>query len=50
MSCLTLNFKVKGKGHNIDIFYFEFLDIDLMNIDTKIMFLSHPHQEILNIV
>ena len=39
---------VKGQGHNIDIYFFEFPDIDLVDVDTKIMFLSHPHQEILN--
>ena len=33
-SYLTLNFKVKGQGHNIDTF-FEFPNIDLVTIETK---------------
>ena len=44
-SCLNLNFKVKVQGHNINIF---FPDINLVEIDTKVTFLSHRHQEILN--
>ena len=47
-SCLTLNFKVIGQGHNIGIYFFTFPDINLVGIDTKITFLSYRHQEILN--
>ena len=43
-----LDFKVKSQGHNIEVYFFEFPDIDLGNIDISITFLSHPHQEILN--
>ena len=45
-SCLTLNFKVKGQGHNIDIFFCEFRDIDSILIDTKHKFLRHILPEI----
>jgi len=33
MSCLTSNFKMKGQGHNQELF-FEFLDICLVIMDT----------------
>ena len=35
MSCLPLHFKVKGQGHDIDIFFFEFRDIDLVPMDNQ---------------
>ena len=35
-------------GRNIDIYFFEFPDIGLVDIDTTSTFLLHPHQEILN--
>ena len=38
-SCLTLNFKIKGQGHNIDTYFLEFPDIDLVIVDTKYKFL-----------
>ena len=47
-SCLTL--KIKDQGHNMGIYLFEFPNINLVGIDTQIAFLSHRHQEILNIV
>ena len=37
--CLTLIVKVEGQGHDIDIYLFEFRDIDLVLIDTKRKFL-----------
>ena len=37
-SCLTLNFKVKGQGHDICIYFYEFRDIISVLIDTKISF------------
>ena len=40
-SCLTLNVKVKSQGHDIDIYIFEFRDIDLVLIDTKHKFLRY---------
>ena len=45
MFCLTLNFKVKSQSHIISIYFLEFPDIGLINIDMK--FLSHLNQEIL---
>ena len=39
MSCLTLHFKIKGQGHDIDMNLFEFRDIDLVLIDTTHKFL-----------
>ena len=45
-SCLTLNFKVKGQGQDIDIYFFEFPDIHLVFVDTKHKFLSHVPPEI----
>ena len=46
MSCLTLDFKVKGQGHDIEIYFFEFRDIDLVFIDTKHKFQRYILQEI----
>ena len=43
---LTLHFKVKGQGHDIDIYLFEFRDIDLVPIDTKHKFLRYILPEI----
>ena len=42
-SSLTLHFKVKGQGQDIDmhLFSFEFRDIDLVPIDTKQKFLRY---------
>ena len=37
-SCLSLNFKVKGQGHDISIYFYEFRDISSVVIDTKISF------------
>ena len=46
LSCLTLNFKVKGQGHNHETYIFEFPDIHLVILDTKHKFLSHVLPEI----
>ena len=46
MSCLTLHLKVKGQGHDIDIYFFEFRDIDLVHVDTKHKFLRYILPEI----
>ena len=46
MSCLTSNFKVKDRGHNIDIYVFEFPDIDSLFIDAKHKFLQYIPSEI----
>ena len=46
--CYTLNFEVKGHGNNIDIYFLEFPDINLVDMNTKMTFLSHRHLEILN--
>ena len=45
-SCLTLDFKVKGQGHDIEIYLFKFRDIDLVLIDTKHKFLRYILPEI----
>ena len=45
-SCFTLNVKVKRQGHDIDIYLFEFCDIDLVPIDTKHKFLRYIIPEI----
>ena len=46
MSCLTLNFEVKGQGHDINIFFFEFRDINLVLTYTKYKFLRYILPEI----
>ena len=43
---LTLQFKVKGQGHDIDIYLFEFRNIDLVPIDTKHKFIRYILPEI----
>ena len=43
-----LEFQGKGQGRNIDVYILVIPDIDSVEISTKITFLSHPHQEILN--
>ena len=52
MSCLTLNFKVKGHGHNIDIYIvFEFCDIDSVfshRLQTQVSTIHTTRDIILN--
>ena len=46
-SCVTLNFNFKGQRHNIETYFFEFPDIDLVLMDTKHRFLRYILPEIL---
>ena len=43
---ITLNFKVKRQGHNIDLYAFEFSDIGSVLIDNKHKFLQYILPEI----
>ena len=48
MHCIMFDLEFQGQGHNISVHFLEFPDISLVDIDTKVTFLSHRHQEILN--
>ena len=39
MCYIIFDLEFQGQGHNIGIYFFEFPDINLVGVDTKITFL-----------
>ena len=48
--CLTLIFKVKGQGHEINFSFFDIPDLKNARIDTKIKFVSRFLQEVTKVI
>ena len=48
--CLTLIFKVKGRGHEINFSFFDIPDLKNARIDTKIEFVSRFLQEVTKVI
>ena len=48
--CLTLIFKVKGQGHEINFSFFDIPDLKNARIDTKIEFVSRFLQEVTKVI
>ena len=48
--CLTLIFKVKGHGHEINFSFFDISELKNARIDTKIEFVSRFLQEVTKVI
>ena len=48
--CLTMIFKVKGQGHEINFSFFDIPDLKNARIDTKIKFVSRFLQEVTKVI
>ena len=48
--CLTMIFKVKGQGHEINFSFFDIPDLKNARIDTKIKLVSRFLQEVTKVI